>query len=176
MGRDEYAIVLEYLPYGLVDTKDRRPSAIVLTDSLSLLLVSLKKDVVVESGKRVYIGEEKRDEIHHIIKRIAPDKLSESGLQNLKNMVHKAAQDNEKKYVEILNTLGPINVRLHALELIPGLGKKMTQKMIEERQKKPFESYADIDARLQLASGISHGIEQRILEEISETDKYRIFT
>jgi putative nucleotide binding protein len=176
MGRDEYAYVLEYLPYGLVETKDRRPSAVILTESLSLLLASLKKNAVVEAGKKVYIGEEKRDEIHHIIKRITPDKLSGAGTQILKDMVHKAVQDNEKKYVEILNTLGPVNVRLHALELIPGLGKKMTQKMVEERQKKPFESYEDIDNRLQLSSGISHEIEQRILEEIGETDKYRIFT
>ncbi len=176
MGRDEYAYVIEHLPYGLVETKDRRPSVIILTESLSLLLASLKKDVTVEPGKKVYIGEEKRNEIHHIIRRITPNKLSEAGMQNLRDLVHKAVQENEKKYVGILNTLGPVNVRLHALELIPGLGKKMTQKTIAERQKKPFESYADIDDRLQLSSSISHEIEQRILEEISESDKYRIFT
>lgn len=176
MGRDEYAYVLEYLPYGLVDTKDRRPSAIILTESLSLLLASLKKNVTVEVGKKVYIGEDKREEIHHIIRRIPTDKLSEAGMQSLMEKVHTAVQDNEKKYVEILNTLGPINVRLHALELIPGLGKKMTKKAIDERNKKPFESYQDIDDRLQLASGIVNEIEQRILEEMNETDKYRIFT
>ena len=48
MGKDEYAYVLEYLPFGLQDSKDRKATAIVLTDSLGLLLVALKKDAKVE--------------------------------------------------------------------------------------------------------------------------------
>ncbi len=176
MGKDEYAYVLEYLPYGIADSKDRHPSAVILTDSLSLLIAALKKNVTVEVGKRVYIGENKRDEIHHIIGRIAPTKLSEAGLDSLKEFVHKIVQENEKKYVGTINTLGPINVRLHALELIPGMGKKLTQKLLEERKKKPFESYVEIDERLQLSSNIMRNIEGRILEEMENKDKYKIFT
>lgn len=176
MGKDEYADVLEYLPYGMADSRDRHPSAIILTDSLSLLVAALKKNVTLEAGKKVYIGENKREEIHHIIGRISPEKLSQSGLENLKNVVHKTVQENEKKYISVINTLGPINVRLHALELIPGMGKKLTQKLLEERKKKPFESYVELDERLQLSSNIMRGIESRILEEMENKDKYKIFT
>jgi putative nucleotide binding protein len=176
MGKDEYAYVLEYLPYGTSDSRDRHPSAIILTESLSLLVAALKKDVKVEAGKKVYIGENKRDEIHHIIERTTPDKLTESAREILKEMVHKAVQENEKKYIGIMNTLGPINVRLHALELIPGLGKKLTQRLLEERKKKPFESYAELDERLQLSSNVVREIEARIMEEIENRDKYKIFT
>ncbi len=176
MGKDEYAYVLEYLPYGMSDSKDRHPSAVILTESLSLLVAALKKEVNVETGKKVYIGENKRDEIHHIIGRITPDKLSESARETLRELVHKAVHENEKKYLGIINTLGPVNVRLHALELIPGLGKKLTQKLLEERKKKPFESYNELDERLQLSSNIARGIESRILEEMENKDKYKIFT
>ena len=176
MGRDEYAYVLEYLPYGLSDSKDRRPSVIILTDSVALLQAALKKNVKVDVSKKVYIGENKREEIHHIIGRITPDKLSESGLQTLKDLIHNIVQENEKKYLGVINTLGPINVRLHAIELIPGLGKKLTQKLLEERKKKLFDSYKDLDERLQLVSSIVRSIEARILEELDNKDKYRVFT
>ncbi|MCL4400752.1 DUF655 domain-containing protein [Candidatus Parvarchaeota archaeon] len=176
MGKDEYADVIEYLPYGMPNSRDRHPSAIILTDSLSLLLAALKKDVVVEAGKKVYIGENKREEIHHIIERITPDKLNSSGMDTLNSLIQKAVIDNEKKYIGIINTLGPINVRLHALELIPGMGKKMTQKLLEERKKKAFESYSELNERLQLSSNIARGVEGRIFEEMENKDKYKIFT
>ena len=176
MAKDEYAYILEYLPYGLPDSRDRRPSAIILTESVALLIAALKKGVTVEVGKKVYIGEDKRDEIHHIMSRITPDKLSGSGLQRLEEKIDQMVIENEVKYVGIINSLGPINVRLNAIELIPGMGKKTTQKLLDERKKKPFESYKDLDERMQLSPSISKDISARIFEELQNKDKYRIFT
>ncbi len=176
MAKDEYARVLEYLPYGLQDSKERHPTVIILTDSLGLLAAALKKGASVEAGRKVYIGENKREEIHHIIGRITPDKLGVSAMQNLRDQISENVKANESKYVGMINTLGPINVRLHALELIPGLGKKTTQKILDERKMKPFTSYGDIDLRIQLPLSIEKEIEERILEEMQNKDKYKIFT
>ncbi len=176
MGKDEYAYVLEYLPFGLPDSKDRKTEAIVLTDSLGLLLVALKKDVKIDTGIKVYIGENKRDEVHHIIERITPDKLSGNGLLMLKEKIGSIVSENEEKYMNIINKLGPVNVRLHSLSLIPGVGKKMVQKIIEERGKSIFKSYADFDERVGFMPGISNSIQERIEEELQNKDKYKIFT
>ena len=176
MGKDEYAYVLEYLPFGLQDSKDRKATAIILTDSLGLLLVALKKDVKVEPGMRVYIGENKREEVHHIIQRITPDKLNGNGLEMLNDKIHDIVSKNESNYIAIINRLGPINVRLHSLALIPGAGKKMVQKIIEERNKGEFKSYKDFDERVGFTSGITKSIEARIKEELENKDKYKIFT
>ncbi|MCL5016597.1 MAG: DUF655 domain-containing protein [Candidatus Parvarchaeota archaeon] len=176
MPRDEYAYILEYLPYGMADSKERRPSAIILTDSLGLLLVVLKKDVKVEPGQKVYIGEDKREEVHHIVERISPDKLSAAGMQLLTDKLHQIILENEKKYVDLINKLGPINVRIHAISLIPGMGKKTSQKLLLERSTKPFESYNDIKERAGLSTTVDKAIEDRIMEELYGKDKYRIFT
>ena len=176
MGKDEYAYVLEYLPFGLSDSKDRKAAAVILTDSLGLLLVALKKDVKVEVVLKVYIGENKREEVHHIIQRITPDKLSGNGMISLSERISVIVGENEEKYIDIINKLGSINVRLHSLSLIPGVGKKMVQKILEERNKGPFKSYSDFDSRVGFTSGISKSIEDRIEEELAGSDKYRIFT
>jgi putative nucleotide binding protein len=176
MGKDEYAYVVEYLPYGHADFKDRRPSVIILTDSLALLLATLKKDVNVEISQKVYIGEGKRDQIHHIIGKITPDKLSETGLSKLKELLDQKIKEYEAKFVSIINALGPVNVRLHAVELIPGIGKKLMVRLLDERKKQQFSSYADINSRLGLTSGIEKYIEDRIMEEMAGDDKYRIFS
>lgn len=176
MGKDEYAYVLEYMPFGLPDSKDRKASAIVFTDSLSLLLVALKKDVKVEPGLKVYIGENKRDEVHHIIQRITPDKLSGNGMALLNERIATTVKENEEKYIDIINKLGSINVRLHSLNLLPGVGKKIVQKIVEERTKANFKSYEDFNERVGFTSDIAKSIEDRIMEELNGEDKYKIFT
>ncbi len=176
MGKDEYGYVLEYLPFGLPDSKDRKPLAVILTDSLGLLLVALKKDVKVDVGKNVYIGENKRDEVHHIIQRITPDKLSGSGLSELNQKIELIVKENEPKFIGIINKLGSVNIRLHSLNLLPGVGKKMVQKILEERNKEPFKSYEDFDERVGFSQNISNSIKERIMEELENKDKYHIFT
>ncbi len=176
MGKDEYANVLEYFPYGMSDSKDRRPSAILLTESLGLLLASIKKDGKVEVGKKVYIGEGKREDIHHIISRIPLSKVDEKGKELMNEILDKKIVEDEKKFVDVINRLGPINVKLHSLELIPGIGSKTLQRVISERVKKPFTSYDDINKRVELQFDIRRSIRERIISELNEVDKYRIFT
>ncbi|MCW1301611.1 MAG: DUF655 domain-containing protein [Candidatus Parvarchaeota archaeon] len=176
MGKDEYAYVLEYFPYGMSDSKDRRPSAIVLTESLSLLLVSVKKEGKIEVGKKVYIGEGKREDIHHIITRVPLTKVNERGKELLNDTLDRKIIDDEKRFVDIINRLGPINVKLHSLELIPGIGSKTLQRVLDERKKSPFTSYDDINKRAELQFDIRKSIRERILSELNEADKYRIFT
>ncbi len=176
MGKDEYAIVIEYLPYGFIDSNDRRPIAILLTDSLTILSAAVKKEAKIEPGKRVYIGDGKRDDIHHIISKINFNKLSENGKQLLRNELEKRINEKQDYFVGIINRLGPINVRLHSIELIPNIGKKFTQKLLDERKKQPFSSYDDINSRVGLPTDIRKDIEERIIQELSEVDKYRLFT
>ncbi|MGC8516611.1 MAG: DUF655 domain-containing protein [Candidatus Acidifodinimicrobium sp.] len=176
MGKDEYAYVLEYFPYGMSDSKDRRPSAILLTESLDLLLASVKKEGKIDVGKKVYIGEGKRDDIHHIISRIPLSKVGEKGRELLNEILDKKIVEDEKRFVDIINRLGPINVKLHSLELIPGIGSKTFQKVISERTKSPFTGYDDINKRVELQFDIRRSIRERIISELNEADKYRIFT
>jgi len=69
-----------------------------------------------------------------------------------------------------------VTIRLHQLELIPGVGKKHMRDIIAEREKKPFENFADISARVPLLPDPAMLIVQRIEEELRGESKYYILT
>jgi putative nucleotide binding protein len=77
--------------------------------------------------------------------------------------------------LEFINHCGPISIRVHQLELIPGIGKKNIKTILEERDKKPFESFADIKTRVHSWLDPLGSIAERIKSEISGTEKYNIF-
>jgi len=91
-------------------------------------------------------------------------------------MIEKIVKENEAKYVEFYNTAQPITTRLHMLELLPGIGKKMMWAVIDERKKGKFKSFADIETRIK---GLHHPeklMAKRIEEEIQDQNiKYRMF-
>jgi len=71
---------------------------------------------------------------------------------------------------------GPITLRLHQLNLLPGIGKQLRNKVLDERKRGPFESFEEVSERV---TGLHHPREvlvERIVEEIHEEDlKYRRF-
>ena len=82
---------------------------------------------------------------------------------------------NEKKFVEFFNKAAPINTRCHQIELLPGIGKKHMREIIEEREKKPFESFKDLKERVKLIPDPEKVVIKRIIEELDNKDKYHIF-
>jgi len=63
------------------------------------------------------------------------------------------------------------------LHLLPGIGKKLMWEIIEEREKKPFESFEDISHRIKTIPHPDKMILNRILEEIQDPNvKYHLFT
>ena len=126
-------------------------------------------------GIRIYIGREAPKELIRIIRRIDASELTEAAKLNLENIIHKIVAENEQRFVEFFNKSNPLTPRLHSLELIPGIGKKMLQKLLEERDAKPFESYEDIKNRVGLVDPIA-SISKRILDEIfGKTERYYLF-
>jgi putative nucleotide binding protein len=64
---------------------------------------------------------------------------------------------------------------MHALELLPGIGKKSMWQIINAREKKPFDSFKDIQDRTSVGDPIKV-IAKRILDELTGGEKYRIFS
>ena len=72
------------------------------------------------------------------------------------------------------NELQPITPRLHALELIPGIGKTFMRQIVNERDKKPFENFADLEKRVGIRDP-ARLLAKRIVEELSGGSKISIF-
>jgi len=93
----------------------------------------------------------------------------------LAGTVEKIVVNRETWFVNFFNTAQAITPRMHALELIPGIGKKYMWQIIDERERKPFQSLEDLQNRANMPNP-SKLIARRILEELSGESKYRLFT
>jgi putative nucleotide binding protein len=178
--KEETAIVLDFLQYGYAF--DPRPShqktpivqALGITRFTLLELVP-KKGIVLQPHENVYIGDGKREKIHHIKGRLPFNRLTATGVSELEPTVKELVGNNEPQFVQFFNKAQPLTTRMHQLELLPGLGKKHMWEVIETRKVKPFESFADIRARVKLMPDPKTIIVKRILAELSGKEKHRVF-
>jgi putative nucleotide binding protein len=178
--KEEKAVVLDFLQHGY--PSDPRPShkktpivqAIGL-EHFTLLELVPKKDIFLQPLEEIYIGEGKRDKIHHIIGKITLDKLTGTARTELEYIVKDLVKKNEKKFIEFFNKSQPLTTRMHQLELLPGLGKKHMWEIVEERRVKEFESFEDLKSRIKLMPDPEKIIVKRILLELEGTEKHRVF-
>ncbi len=176
MEKEEHALVLDYLPYGYPLDKKMMPIAQAIgVKNFTLLQLIPRRGVKLEVGEEVYIGEGKRDKIYYIQGRLQENKLTETTRTQLGEFIDKQINGDEKKFVEFFNVAEAINTRLHQFELLPGFGKKHTESILEERNKKPFESFDDLKERVPNLPDPKKAIEKRMVEEITGREKYHLF-
>ncbi|HIP16145.1 MAG TPA: DUF655 domain-containing protein, partial [Methanothermococcus okinawensis] len=87
--------------------------------------------------------------------------------------IMEAVKRNEKRFVDFINKCQPITTRLHTLQLLPGVGKTLMWKILEEREIKPFESFEDIEKRIH--RNLLNAIAKRIEKELKEPQRYYLF-
>ena len=180
IAKEEKAIVLDFLPHGYPfdDRPSYKKTAIVQAlgkDFFLLLELVPKKGIFLQPYQEVYIGEGKRDEIHHISGKLTLDKLTQTAQTELEFIVKDIVKKNEQKFVNFFNTAQPLTMRMHQLELLPGLGKKHMWEIIEERKDKPFGSFADIKARVKLMPDPEKIMIKRIMLELAGLEKHFLF-
>lgn len=180
-SKEENAIVLDFLPHGYPfdKTPSHKKSAIVQAlgaEHFVLLELVPKKEVFLQPYEQIYIGEGKRDQIHHIIGKLPASKLTAAAKSELEFVVKEIVDKNEAKFVNFFNTAGPLTMRMHQLELLPGLGKKHMWEILDKRSEKPFDSFAELKARVKLMPDPSKAIVKRILSEILGKEKHNIFS
>lgn len=176
-GREEYAVVLDFLPYGKAGEAQREPVAQVIGEKFfTLLEVVPKQGVKLDLSSRVYIGKEVREQIDHIKKRVLFNELTNAAQQQANAVVRNIVRAREKEFVEFFNRAGPINIRAHTLEQIPSVGKKHLQAILDARDKKAFESFRDIQERVPHLTRVEDIIVERVFQELRGETKYYLFT
>lgn len=176
MPKDEYLIVLDFLPMGKATDKKVEPLAQGIGEKyFSLLEVVIKKGVAVKPKDRIYIGEGKRDVVEYIKRRITYDELTSLAKDNLEGVVAEIVEKDEKRFVNIINMAPPLSTRMHSLELLPGIGKKHLFSLLQERKNKPFESFEDLKKRVEMMPDPKKMVVKRIISEIKNEDRHRLF-
>jgi len=170
--------VLDYLPEGkgFSQAKQREPiiQGIGTTWFTLLELTTERRGNYPQFEEMVIQGEEKSP-IKQVKRRLSIDDLTNTGYQSLEDAVLKIISKNEKRFVSFFNKAQPITNRIHSLQLIPGIGKKLMWEILETRKGMPFVSFSDIEERVKI-SDIRKMVLNRILQELKEEEKHRLFT
>lgn len=176
LKKDEWAIVLDFLSHGYYGMKISQPVAQVLGENyFSLLEVIIREGVYLKVGQKIYIGDGKRDEVKFIKRRIDYRDLTGGSKEEVEDIVKEIIKVKPERFINFFNDAGPITTRLHQLELLPGIGKKHLWAIINARKEKPFEGFEDIKKRVTMLPDPEKMVIKRIMEELEDKDKYRIF-
>lgn len=176
LKKDEWAIVLDFLSHGHHAMERAQPVAHVLGETyFSLLEVIIRDDATLDIGERVYIGDGKRDKVKYIRGRMEFDKLTVGGKEELNDIIIDIVKKDPQRFLDFYNNAGQITTRFHQLELLPGVGKRHLWALIDERKVKPFESFESLKKRVPLLPDPEKMIVKRIMDELLDKDKYRIF-
>jgi len=177
MEKEEYVIILEYLPHGYPLEGKMMPIAQAIGETnLTLLELVPRKGITLETGEKVYIGDGKRDKVYYILGRLRKEKLTESAKTQLYDFVKEIVKQREKKFIDFFNKADAINKRIHQIELLPGLGKKHMQEIIKQRKEKKFENFEEMKKRIQNLPDPGNAIEKRILKELTSIERYNLFS
>lgn len=174
---EEHAYVLDFDLRGRSITVRGREGIIITAigeDRLTLLEILGIPNSTFEIGEKIYIGKEGRTKVLSVLGKIEYDRISPSAQNELDTVIEEIVTANEAKFVTYLNNAQSLTPRIHALELIPGIGKTYMKTMLEEREQKKFESYQDLQERVGFKEPIKH-ISERIIDEITGESRMNIF-
>ena len=174
---EEHAYVLDFNPRGKSSTVRGREGIIITAigeEHLTLLEILGVPNSTFEIGEKIYIGKDGRTKVLSVLGKMEYEKISSSAQSELPTVVENIVTNNESKFVEYLNKAQPLTPRIHALELIPGIGKTYMKTMLEERERKKFESYADLQERVGFKEPVKH-ISERIIDEITGESRMNLF-
>jgi putative nucleotide binding protein len=177
----QYAVVLDYLPHGRPDDDrpqyKKPPLAYAIGESdFRLVELTLVEEPDVSIGDRVVLAPPEERVAVDRIRDIGIDGLSNSAVSELDYVVEEIVEREERRFVDFYNDAQPITLRLHQLNLLPGIGKKLRNNVLEERKRKPFESFEELEERVSGLHNPKEVLVERILEELRDDDlKYKTF-
>lgn len=173
---EDYGYIIDVLPEGRSDNINREPLVYIIGEIYFTLLEAVPKpDAQLKTLEKIYIGKGDRDRIMRIKRRVNFNDLTPAAKDEIKEAVLLIVKGNEKRFVDFFNKSGSLNIRQHSIELLPGVGKKHMKDILEKREEKPFESFADISARVSLLPDPVRIISERIIEEIKGETKHYLF-
>ena len=177
---EDYAYILDYLPRGRPDqARSKEPLAYAVGERNFVLLELVpKSDAALLVGDRVYVGKEPalKDKIDHVRGRVRFEDVTHAAQSELRPVIEQIVKADESRFVEFFNTAGPITTRMHMLELLPGLGKKLMWAILDERKRGKFNTLSDLDTRIKALHQPAKLLAHRIEMEITGThEKYHLF-
>jgi len=177
----EVAVVLDILAHGRSDADEpqyrRSPVAYAVGEQrFGLFELTLAEDADIGIDDHITI----RPDFDEGINRghqIDYDGLTDGARSELEYVIEEIVEADESRFVDFFNEAQPVTLRLHQLTILPGIGDKLRDAILQERKRKPFETFEELEDRV---SGLHDSMEiivDRIRQELKEGDdlKYHLF-
>ncbi len=136
-----------------------------MTESnLHLIRIRSAGTASVEQGARLEIGAAGVT----ILGALRHRDLSPRGVSQLRESITDVINENPEIYLGFYNRAGPVSLKMHAFQLLPGIGQSTAQQMVRSRGSVGWDSLdavsaaCDIDAAASLAA--------RLTEEMQDPD------
>ncbi|HDD34053.1 MAG TPA: DUF655 domain-containing protein [Thermofilaceae archaeon] len=180
---EEYAYILDFLPFGYGPgfpaayrrrEGSRGPIAQAIGDKYFMLLeLAPIPGLELRVGERIPLLRDLESQLIRVVRRLTYDELTSNAKAELLTIIREIVAKRESEFVEFFNKAEPLTTRMHSLELLPGIGKRLLWKILEERRKRPFTSFKDIYERIKIDP--LKAICERILEEIRGGQRHYLF-
>ncbi len=173
------AVLLDFYPNGRSDggRYGRQPTGFAVdTVNFSLYEIVFEDDADVSIGDDVVVHPPEERTGTKRVREIDYDDLSGGAQSELEYVVEELLEEEENRFVDFFNEAGAITLRLHQFNLLPGIGDKLRENIIDQRKRRPFDGFDDMEARVSGLHDPKGVLVDRILEEVEEDDlKYYLF-
>lgn len=180
-SESEYGVVLDVLPHGRSDADEpqyRRSPVIYVVGvaDFALYELTLADDADISIGDRVALQPDFEPGIQRG-RQTDYEGLSDGARSELDYVVEEIVEAEERRFVDFFNDAQPVSLRLHQLNLLPGIGDKLRDNVLDERKRAPFESFEDLEERVSGLHDPESIVVDRIKAEIrgDEDLKYDVF-
>jgi putative nucleotide binding protein len=125
--------------------------------------------------ERIYVGKKGRTKVEHILGRITYEELTSAAKSELPQTIETIINADAGRFIDFFNRSQPVTPRMHSMELIPGIGKRLMWQILDQRERVPFDSFEDLKNRVNITDPAKL-LARRVLKELSEEEKYQLFT
>ena len=174
---EEFAFVLDYRPNSrstLIKGRDGTIIQAIGLDRLTLLEILGSSEESFTITEKISIGNEGRSKVVSVLGKLSYSSFTNESRNSIPDVIEMIVDSNESFYVNYFNEAQAVTPRLHALELIPGIGKTLLRQILQEREKQPFSSFSDIQTRINLKEP-GKLIAKRISEEVTGNVRLPLF-
>jgi putative nucleotide binding protein len=174
---EDYAWVVEYMSAGRA-SDSRKESVVQLVghNFFTLLEASVKPNASMVVGNKVFVGKGERSEIDRIKGRIAYTQLTNGAQEILPTVLRRIIEERSDLFINFMNKAAPISMRVHQLDLLPGIGKRNMEEILKEREKGPFADFVDLKKRVPTLADPMGIFVHRIISELEGKERYYLFT
>ena len=132
----------------VIENDSKTNVIVALGESKMMLSRYAGKNSATAVGERIYVGVDsnKRTEIGEILGMAKMDRLSGSAISDLPLVTQMFVEENQAHFIKaFFNIAGPLSLKQHAFELLPGIGKKKALQMVEIRGSSGFSSLEQLN-------------------------------